>query len=206
MKKKFHTNYGFTIIELLLAMTIFVSVMIVATAGFIGINRTFSKGLARKQLSETVQKVTDDITLTINNEGGLGTIQPTNLPSSDYKAVCGTSTCYVYPGFNITDDAGMFKARLNTDGTIDLANKVYVVDDRYKVDLLNVDSVTYGLKRISGIIRSKDIASFDIPETGYPVVGQDVDTQNITCKGSGAATNCALEKFSFIVNTNGGAL
>ena len=40
MNIKLNNSEGFTLIELMLAMTIFSAVMVVATVGFIGMNRT----------------------------------------------------------------------------------------------------------------------------------------------------------------------
>ena len=43
MNIKLNNSEGFTLIELMLAMTIFSAVMVVATVGFIGMNRTFNR-------------------------------------------------------------------------------------------------------------------------------------------------------------------
>lgn len=191
---------GFTLIELMLAMTLFISVMIVATVGFVGINRTFSKGLVRKQLSETVQRLTEDMTTTINNEGGLDS---TNSKSENGK-VCSQLTCYVWTPYQTDDEGspGLYKVAL---GDVDVAGqpdtkKVTIADERYKVDKFSVVSIGGGLYRVTGIIRTKDLDAFEIADPlNYPANGE------IFCKGSaqdGASQNCALEKFSFVVREN----
>ena len=83
---KILNSKGFTLIELMLAMALFTTVLVITTVGFIGINRTFSKGLVRKQLSESVQRTTEDITRTLRAEG-------TRVSELSDNRVMGTTTC-----------------------------------------------------------------------------------------------------------------
>lgn len=63
--KKLNSQSGFTIIELLLALAFFSFILLFATAGFIQINRSYSKGLTVKQIHETGRNVIEDIARSI---------------------------------------------------------------------------------------------------------------------------------------------
>ncbi len=59
---------GYTLIELMLAMGLFSVILVVSTIGFIGINRTYTRGVIKKQLSESIQKLSSDIETTLQIE------------------------------------------------------------------------------------------------------------------------------------------
>jgi prepilin-type N-terminal cleavage/methylation domain-containing protein len=171
---------GFTLIELMLAMTLFTSVMIVATVGFVGINRTFSKGLVRKNLSEGVARLVSDVSSTIQNEGKLTDVSST--------LICGTTTCYD------SSSGGLIRGIKQPDGKLSKSNQSEILDSRYKVENLQVKSVGYtgDLYRITGVARTKDDESFE----------KDKDTGELICRGSakgGARDNCALQRINFVV-------
>lgn len=189
-----HDDRGFTLIELMLSMSLFIFVMIVATVGFVGINRTFTKGLARKQLSESVQRLAEDITTTINNDGGL------NSSNIGRGQLCSSLSCYVWAPYSEDSPDKPSGLRKVTIAEADNPNSKggIIIDERYKVDRLDVARIgSENLYRVSGIIRTADKNAFNFPDDGYPELNQ-----NITCKGSaqeGASTSCSLEKFSFVV-------
>ena len=85
---------GFTLVELMLAMTVFSTVMVIATVGFIGMSRTFNRGLIRKDLSEYSQSATEDITRTIRGLGSTANFtncnagEPACPGSGDDMAIC----------------------------------------------------------------------------------------------------------------------
>ncbi len=195
-------NKGFTLIELMLAMSLFTFVMIIATVGFVGINRTFTKGVARKQLSESVQRLTDDMTKTILNGGAFSSVA---MDETNNEKLCNVSTCYVWRPYtassNKNETFGLVK-RPN-DGTSKIDGEV-LVDKRYKIDYLRVNNIDgTNLYRVTGIIRSADVSAFNLADSSkYPT-----DNQDISCKGSAQAnvsTNCALEKFSFVIRVGAG--
>ncbi len=179
---------GFTLVELMLAMSLFIFVMMVATVGFVGINRTFTKGMVRKDLSEGVQRLTESITLTIRNEGQLANLQEAADAGENLSQLCASHTCYVW---------GKGVGLKKTKGEV----TEVVLDERYKVDFLKVTSLTGDLYRVSGIVRTNEDSDFNYDKDKYPN-----DTQEISCKGSaevGVSKNCALEKFSFVVSVGG---
>ena len=181
---------GFTLIELMLAMSLFISVMVVATVGFVGINRTFSKGLAQKALSEQAQKTVEDMTSTVRSNGA-------TLSSLEGKenTLCSSTVCYVW-GNQLGERGGLYKVLNASADTVDQVYQggVELFDQRFFVAKLNVTQLAGSeLVRIEGVVHSNQegVVEGDSPD-------------QLVCKGSaqeGASRNCALEKFEFVVST-----
>lgn len=200
---------GFTLVELLLAMTVFISVMIIATVGFIGINRTYTRGVIRKQLSEGVQRSTEDITRALRTSSRSAAIASCSesTPPECVPAAPGYSSitinnghCYFWrTGGNV---GGLYRQIGScSDASLDEADTL--LGDRYTVEILQVLPVnTDSLYRIQGVFRTKEAAAIDL-QLGQPL---PVRLANVRCRGtteSLLASSCAVERFSFIVNARG---
>lgn len=195
---------GFTLVELVLAMALFISILIATTAAFIGINRTYSKGVIRKQLSEAVQRTVEDITKTLRESGSLGPVSATD--TSNY-AIC-DDVCYVWKKEDGSDNKRLL--RTVTNKPADLSNAYEIADDRYTVDFIKIeelDSETR-LYRISGVMRTADNKNAFEFTTDYLDYILSQDPSKIRCKGTTEADSvrgCNLEKFDFVVNTKAGS-
>lgn len=200
---KYINQQGFTLIELMLAMTLFISVMMVATVGFIGINRTFSKGMVRKQLSESVQRITEDMTRSIRSNGS-SSLTKAQVPETDSQ--CTGSVCYIWP---LGDDGpgGLYRVPADSVSVNEYATSgIKLLDERFVVDYLDVGPVGLSddLSRVKGMFRLRDETAFNkfTAQDGTP------EKEKTVCKGSaesGASQNCALEKFNFVVSTSAGS-
>lgn len=192
---------GFTLVELVLAMALFISILIATTAAFIGINRTYSKGVIRKQLSEAVQRTVEDITKTIR-EGRELTPQTADDLFSKY-ALCNDASCYVWKKKDGSDNK-----RLVRTNPVDVTNTFELVDDRYTIDFINIEKLETDLYRITGVMRtSDDKGAFEFSPT-YADYIKLQDPSKIRCKGTTEADSvrgCNLEKFEFVVNTKAGS-
>lgn len=215
---------GFTLIELLLAMTLFVTIILLFTAGFIGINRTFTRGMIRKQLSESVQTVTENIS---------HAIRTSEMRSLPFECTTGTDTenCPAAPNgsperwqilcftngsryFWSPAAGGLYRDHCVADTPLVLNNATQLVDSRYRVDALELALVSSGegsqgvataLYRIRGVMRTKTDDAFVFNNVENPE--QQPDPFQTRCKGtaqSSAVQTCAIENFSFIVNARGG--
>ncbi len=192
---------GFTLVELLLAMTIFTTVMVISTAGFIAMNRSFTRGTVRKQLSEAVQRTTEDITRTLRN-------MPQNAVAKSEERdgmnlLCLAGARYFWP--TGTEATGLYR---DTNGCEDQTkDRVELVDDRYRVVDLKVatvktadttveDQLSGALFQVSGTFTTADTDAL-----------HDADKAKFArCKGgalSSAVRTCAVEHFSFIINARG---
>lgn len=61
---------GFTIVELLIASAVFSVVLLICAAGLLQIGRTYFKGITASQTQEAARSVTEEITRTIQFNGG----------------------------------------------------------------------------------------------------------------------------------------
>lgn len=205
MKKPIINSHGFTLIELLLAMTLFSSVMVVATVGFIGMNRTFARGTIKKQLSESVQLVTDEASKNIR-EGSVLT-EPINCSESDtptkpncpsgWSALCFASNVrFFWKSFgNDQVSNSLYKDVSNDcDKAPDTTNATKLVGERFRMlQLVAEPGGSLGLVRLKGIATTIDRTALTEPT--------DNDPTTIRCQGSAnaATRTCAVEPFSFIV-------
>ena len=201
---------GFTLVELMLAMSIFVTVMVISTAGFIGMNRTFTRGTIRKQLSESVQRTTEDIArATRSMPQKSGKLQlckvsdkdieaPAGCPAKPWNALCLTGSRYYWN----PSKGAMYKDIKGCDEIIDTSSAEQFLDERYKVAKLEVSTVgglSLHLYNISGVFRTTDDEAFS----------QIENPDLVKCRGSAessAVRSCALERFSFTINARGSTL
>ncbi len=204
---------GFTLTELMLAMVLFSTVLVISTVGFIGMNRTFSRGTIKKQLSEGVQLVSEDVTRTMR-------AQPTDsLPRScngvdvacketvaeNWSWLSFSTTCYLWQSPSIEDYQGGLFRNSGPCTSESLNNKVAMLDERYAVrraltvQQISETEVSAGaqLYGVSGVFSTKDDDAIHEP----------VDANDFwRCKGTAESPNvatCAVQEFNFIVNPRG---
>lgn len=65
MKDQEHKQRGFTIIELLIATTIFSVILLMVSSGIVHIGRLYYKGLTQNRTQETLRGVVEDITRSV---------------------------------------------------------------------------------------------------------------------------------------------
>lgn len=203
---------GFTLVELMLAMAIFISVLMIFTFGFIGISRTFSRGILRKQLSESVQITTDNLTKAIR-AGNVNSLPihcndstpecADQISPSGWQAVCfGADRFFWNPNIG-----GLYHGNSSCDTDIQTDEARQVVDTKFRVDALEINALNNtssakatSLFEVRGVIRTKDNAAFSF-DTEIPA-----DPYKTKCRGtteSNTVRSCAIENFSFIVNSRG---
>lgn len=211
MIKKLNTQ-GFTLIELMLAMTIFSAVMVIATVGFIGMNRTFNRGLIRKELSESSQGVAEDVTRVIRNLGVNVSAQNCSSGDADcvpdWSSVCIGSTRYSWRA--VSDEGGLFKDQITScDGPI--TDKKNIMSDRYVVRDFKIEKImrtvsssttpfSDSLFRISGVFTTADDSALSL---GDPLA---FDPSAVRCLGTSRVATvrtCAVERFNFVINARG---
>jgi len=97
---------GFTMIELLIAMTVFSVVVIVITVSVIQFSKQYYKGIISTATQNAARTITDDIARSIQfNSGGVTGIP--NGPPSGYKGYCvGDSKMYSFELYQQVTDSG----------------------------------------------------------------------------------------------------
>ncbi len=198
---------GFTLVELMLAMVLFSTILVISTVGFIGMNRTFNRGTIKKQLSESVQTFTEDISRALRSQPNSSPVEiptcgPTDNTCVSYLDSWNTlligSTCYLWQG------SGMYKST----GTCNPDNKQEILDSRYVVrfgpyvTLVGTDSGA-ALYKVNGVFTTDQIDAIHLPD---PDGGTD---SRWHCKGTAESSDvitCAVEEFNIIINPQGSAI
>jgi prepilin-type N-terminal cleavage/methylation domain-containing protein len=105
--RKAHTHpksYGFTIVELLVALAVFSVVLVVVTAAIIQISRVYYKGFTETQVQTTARTVMDTISQGIQFGGGTIIGTPTSqTPGTSYAFCLGNQEYSFRPGYQLVD-------------------------------------------------------------------------------------------------------
>ncbi len=213
MKSILSDERGTTLIELLLAMTLFTSVMVIATVGFIGMNRVFTRGVIRKELSESSQRTTEEITRNIRNSGLQTEVINCSGLIGDGKcqqglgAVCMDGVRYYWSVSSQPNQdsvsGGLYRdAAASCKDSPNPSNRTVIVDERFKVRTFSVEKVdspsdqsTKGLYRVAGVLTAGAADAFN---------GLQDNPFNITCKGSSqtvAVRSCSVESFRYVTSS-----
>lgn len=211
MIKRVHSSEGFTLVELMLAMTVFIAITMLFTAGFIAINRTFARTIVRKQLAESVQVVNEKITNTLRQNS----LSSTPIPCSSNDSSCSSPSGGMTGEWQVlcvgevrfywgASAGGMYADQQKNceDDALDIVNADTILDERFVIDAFTIHGVAGAghLYSVAGVARTINDNAFNIDES---------DPFQTTCRGttqSPFAQTCAIEKFSFIVNAQGGSV
>jgi len=204
-------------------MGLFSVILVVSTAGFIGINRTYTRGAIRKQLSESVQRLSSDLSQELARPQTLGVggaacgVDGVDCPENGFKAICLSGVRYTW--YNTTDDnGGLYKDTKECGARVETSDSTTaeVVDGRYVVealDFLPVGSSSSGLYQLKGIIRTRTSAALTTTDnSGNLADERDLptwDPYKIKCKGSSAGNivqTCAVESFDIVINSRSNTL
>jgi prepilin-type N-terminal cleavage/methylation domain-containing protein len=93
---------GFTLIEMLVATTVFSVILIVCSMGLLQITRTFYKGVTVTKTQEVARTVIDDVASSVEFSGGSVTAIASNNGSRGYCA--GNVRYSYYPGRMLPED------------------------------------------------------------------------------------------------------
>lgn len=191
---------GFTLTELMLAMVLFSAVLVISTVGFIGMNRTFNRGVIKKQLSEGVQAVSEDVGRTLRLQPV--TREPVTCDSSGscdgWHTIEFATVCYKWP--EQEEVGGLYR---QVGSCANDRSGQEILSDRYRVRELQVKQIDIGgsnqLYGVSGAFTTMNLDAIHQPS------GED---PNWRCKGTAEhseVASCAVETFSVIINPQGGA-
>lgn len=200
------SDRGFTLIELMLAMAIFSTVMVVTTAGFIGINRTYTRGTIKKELAEAAQRATVKATTVLRSNQQSGNFPKTS--NAQWEILCSSGARFYWSSVAV-DAKGMYVDTKPCSDPIVTSDGVQIVDSRYKVEDFDIKAVSgvQDVYEVSGIIRTPDEAAFTVG-SGNDSLPSPYSPEDMRCKGSSAGlivTTCAIEKFNTLVNARGQA-
>ncbi len=196
---------GFTLVELLLAMTLFTTVMVISTAGFIAMNRSFTRGTVRRQLSEGVQRTTEDITRMIRTIPQNATAFSCTSGKSDCADGTGYQVLCLAGGRYFWGETGLYRDVAACTDSLNVGQAQELLDTRYRVMRLkitplktaNSEQVLSGaLFQVAGTFTTAD----------QEALNNSNDPETVRCKGSvlsSAVRTCAVERFQTILNARG---
>jgi hypothetical protein len=112
MKMKWHgaglnTQSGFTVVELLIATTVFSAVLLLMTVGIIQVTNTFFKGTNDANVQRVSSSVLGTISQAIQFDGGA--VTQTTSPAGDTLCVGNTQQFSYWPGFQLEPTANIAK-------------------------------------------------------------------------------------------------
>lgn len=179
----------------MLAMTVFSLMMLVATAGFIGMNRVFIRSSIARELSESSQAVAEDITKSIRQNHEEHRVCSEGSLSDQYEgSLIVGSTAYAWG-----KDSGLWKGPANCGSFT-----TEIVSTRYKVRALDVSPLgdEGAIYRVRGVLTTLQDSAINFPAS----TSNWFDDPNVHCKGSAeglGVQSCAVEKFNFVVSGRG---
>jgi prepilin-type N-terminal cleavage/methylation domain-containing protein len=98
-------QYGFTVIEMLVALAIFSVVLVVVTAAIIQISQIYYKGVNETQVQSTARAITDTVSQAIQFGGGTVTDTVASPTPGGSYAFCISNREYSYrPGYKLVDN------------------------------------------------------------------------------------------------------
>lgn len=203
MIKKHDFEKGFTLVELLIATTVFSVILLLCTYGIISVGRTYYKGVTITRTQEVARNIMDDITQAIQFSGG--SIQPSIIANASIQGFCIADRRYSYIINDMLDDvptdhafvvdksgqpcaAGMQVQTINQAVLPNQANSKEMLLPNMRVLAVSVQEVSERQYRVSIKIASGDNASL---EGAAP---------NLQCRNrSGDSQYCAVTELTSIV-------
>lgn len=102
--RKLSAKHGFTVIELLIAMSVFSLVLLIVTVGIMQISKVYYKGVTESNVQSTARSITETIAQAIQFNGGTTLATPgAPAPGSSY-AFCVNDQQFSYrPGYQLVE-------------------------------------------------------------------------------------------------------
>lgn len=208
---KKNTQKGFTIIELMIATSVFAVVLAIAASGVVTIGRLYYKGLTSSKAQETSRSVTETIARTIQFSGdSLAT--GGSFPNA--QSFCFGQDRYTYIINSQVTDSTTIGLRHdirpdlndcspiesdNPAGTELLPNHLRLLD--FRISSVSPDSFRIAIKVIYGdddLISTYDNDGNPVGGSGHPTA---VESNGAQCKPGIAGSNfCASSELETIVN------
>jgi prepilin-type N-terminal cleavage/methylation domain-containing protein len=206
--RKLH-NHGFTIIELMIATTVFSLVLLLCSAGMIHVGRTYNKGVTTARTQEAARSIVDEISRAIQFSGGTIATTPANRTDGTPYVFCIDSQRYTA----VTDR----QLKDNPSGTTQLRN--VLVSDNYpgcssSTTPLGLTTTGFNISSVSGakelLQPNMRLARLEVNSLGgnlYEVVirvvyGNDdlLDPTHDKCQNVRAGTQfCAVSELRTVV-------
>lgn len=207
------SNRGFTLLELMVATSVFTVILLVLTVGVISFSKSYFSSVTRSNTQAVARAVVNDITQSIQ----YGKQVKTGLVNGNSKGFCIDSTLYSYAlGYKVTSSpGGGYQSRyglVKSTGTVCAASTPYEVTtlaslplssdhellgDNMRLLQLDVQEVSDGTYEVSVRVASGDDDLLGIA-TGF-VATSDADWLTFGCQGGSGTQFCALSNLTTTV-------
>lgn len=206
MNKSDSSQRGFTIVELMIATTIFTFILLIAVAGFVRMGQLYSKGINQAKVQDNIRNVSDEITRSVQFADGRKITTANN--SSDVQQFCIGDvryTAYMNEPFDIesginpaTNQTGMWSERIAEGSSccpdqacVDVSDQMLGNNVRVlNLEVVNLDTGVDDVWKVNVRLAYGD----DDLLTNYDDSGNLIpaNTTTATCKnGSSSSTFCA---------------
>lgn len=195
---KIKESSGFTIVELLIAMTVFAILLVAVSAGLIQIGRSYYRSVITTRTQDTNRAIVTELSDALKFSGtGLEPEVVTDISSGEVTAICIGSTRYtVNIGQQVTDgstDYGLYRDQMAGD-VCEPLNPVTggqeLLGENMRLNELDVTAIDDSRYRITVWIAYGDDDVFD------PAV-----TNRAVCLGSRFTSGfCAISELSTVIS------
>ena len=200
---------GFTIIELMIATTVFSLVLLLCAAGLIQIGRTYNKGLTTNKTQATARSLIEEISRAIQFSGGaVATTPTTRTPGVPYVFCVDDKRYTVLPDKQLKDspaDNTQSKYAVVSDtfaGCSASSPPAAVTDNGF-----NISSLVNGRELLAPNMRIARLEVNSKPNNLYEVIVRVVygdedllDNSHSNCRNVKAGTQfCAVSELSTVV-------
>ena len=176
---------GFTIVELLVAITFFSFLLLLITYGFVQINRAYTRGITTKTLQESARTITEDLARTLRISDNVSITPPgATTPENGWKMLLGDD-CYVWNQQSLTNStsserttrtytSGNTISMLKGDSSLCSLSSIpedndyeIVLDDRAIVQQFSVANVGPSVFKVVVVLSTEDANNNDLEAYGY---------------------------------------
>lgn len=211
-----HKSKGFTIIELLVATTVFSVLLLVVTVGILQISRVYYRGITEANTQDTTRRVSDIISQSIQFSGGaIVTTTSSPNPGTPYQFCLGNEQFSYTTGYQVSDDpnpslaqshhalvqrtlAGCSSGSAPQDVRQESIVGRELLDPRMRLAKLNVIQQSPGLYRVEvRVVYGDDDLLYSPSDPDNPAGATRSDA---TCRATSEGTQfCAASELSTIV-------
>lgn len=206
---------GFTIIELMIATSVFSIILLVALAGFTSIGRIFYKGVTINQTQDITSQILTDVSQNIQSAASISSnsSSPHYLTGNGYNYYCVGGTRYTVnlqhelntsqaEDYSVGGNFGLVRDQLPgatacaapcatssgcPSGTLSFNHPVEMLSNKMRLMRLDIASVNGRLYNVSVVVAFGDDDAFSNIN----------DADKITCEnGQGAQAFCSVNKLS----------
>jgi prepilin-type N-terminal cleavage/methylation domain-containing protein len=209
-KKPQNQQSGFTIIELLIATTVFSTILLVASAGIISVGRSYYKGIIQSRTQEVTRSITEDISRSLQLGGNTKVLANVATAADPVVRFCVGNVRYRgYLNSQVTGAArGLTAQRIDQSSNCNITTptpepEIELLRENMRLLKLNVVGVTNDTWRVEIRVAYGDNVVLDnyndngTPKSSDPT--NPINTEANCSSGLNASAFCATSELDTVV-------